>query len=145
MSEGLCSVLVALGDCFLSFSYFLRLPTFLGSWPLIPSSQPETLHLSDHDCFRVSDHSQERFSDFKEPFDWVSLSNPRYPHLKVLNLSHICKVILLYNVPYLVSRDLGRHVWGSLDCLPQLVSDHSAFAPPTFSWFPQKIPNLFLL
>lgn len=34
--------------CFLAYSTFQNLPTFLGSWPFPPASKPTVLYLSDH-------------------------------------------------------------------------------------------------
>lgn len=61
--------------CFLTVCISYRLLTFLGSWPL-PHLQNQQHCISDSSSIasNLSDHSQERFSAFKDPHDYIELT-----------------------------------------------------------------------
>ena len=77
MPLGLHSLPEALGENpFLHLSSFQRLCTFLGSWPLFPSSEPATLPLSEDSSVVTppSDSLLPPSSTFKDAHDYVELT-----------------------------------------------------------------------
>ena len=65
------------GECFLAFSSFCRLSTFLGSWRHLPSPTPATLYFFDPSfaVINISLSFLQPFSSiFKDSWDYVGLT-----------------------------------------------------------------------
>ena len=83
--------------CILAFSSFQRLPAFLGSWPLPPSSRTTAI-LSPLSSLLPSSY---HLLSYKDPYDYIRptwINQDNLPHLKILNLNHICKGLLWFGL-----------------------------------------------